>query len=72
MNTPPETNAVRINPVVELSRDGDIAVLTVDSPPVNALSAQVRQGIVDGIRKAESDAAVKAVVLICAGRTFFA
>lgn len=64
--------ATRINPVVELRREGDIAVLVVDSPPVNALSAQVREGIVEGIRKAEADPAIKAVVLHCAGRTFFA
>ncbi|WP_230530076.1 3-hydroxyacyl-CoA dehydrogenase NAD-binding domain-containing protein [Microvirga roseola] len=61
-----------MNSAVELARDGDIAVLTVDSPPVNALSAQVREGIAEGIRRAEADPAVKAVVLHCAGRTFFA
>ncbi|MBL0403354.1 enoyl-CoA hydratase/isomerase family protein [Microvirga aerilata] len=62
----------RINPVVELARDGEVAVLTVDSPPVNALSAQVREGLVEGIRQTDADPAVKAVVLHCAGRTFFA
>ncbi|MGZ8362700.1 MAG: 3-hydroxyacyl-CoA dehydrogenase NAD-binding domain-containing protein [Caulobacteraceae bacterium] len=51
---------------------GDIAVVTFDNPPVNALSAAVRQGLVKGIEDAASDPAVKAVVLICAGRTFFA
>lgn len=64
--------ATRINPVVALMRDGDIAVLLVDSPPVNALSAQVREGIVAGIQEAGVDPAIKAVVLHCAGRTFFA
>lgn len=66
------SSATRINPVVELRRDGEIAVLAVNSPPVNALSAQVREGIVEGIRRAGADANVKAVVLHCEGRTFFA
>jgi 3-hydroxyacyl-CoA dehydrogenase len=73
MSSAAETSsATRINPVVELRRDGEIAVLTVNSPPVNALSAQVREGIVEGIRTANSDAGIKAVVLHCEGRTFFA
>ncbi|WP_343234436.1 3-hydroxyacyl-CoA dehydrogenase NAD-binding domain-containing protein [Microvirga terrestris] len=61
-----------MNPVVELRRDGEIAVLAINSPPVNALSAQVREGIVEGVRQAGTDARVKAVVLHCEGRTFFA
>jgi 3-hydroxyacyl-CoA dehydrogenase len=65
-------STTRINPVVALARDGEIAVLTVDSPPVNALSAQVREGIVEGIRQTDADPGIKAVVLHCAGRTFFA
>src|SRR3712207_5829554 len=73
MDTAAETSsATRINPVVELRRDGEIGVIAVDSPPVNALSAAVREGIVEGIRKAESDPSIKAVVLHCEGRTFFA
>ena len=59
-----------INAVTDLSREGDIAVVTINSPPVNALSADVRNGIRDGVRQAAADPAVKAVVLICAGRTF--
>ncbi|MBF9196331.1 enoyl-CoA hydratase/isomerase family protein [Microvirga sp. BT290] len=66
------SSATRINPVVELRRDGEIAVLAINSPPVNALSAQVREGIVEGVRQAGTDARVKAVVLHCEGRTFFA
>ncbi len=60
-----------INPVTDLSRDGDVAVITLDSPPVNALGAQVRAGLVEAFNQANaSDAA--AIVLICGGRTFFA
>ncbi|HXT09553.1 MAG TPA: 3-hydroxyacyl-CoA dehydrogenase NAD-binding domain-containing protein [Roseiarcus sp.] len=61
-----------VNSVAELTREGDIAVLTIYSPPVNALSANVRQGIRDGVKQAEADPAVKAIVLICGGRTFVA
>ncbi|MBB4632297.1 3-hydroxyacyl-CoA dehydrogenase NAD-binding domain-containing protein [Sphingosinicella soli] len=61
-----------INDVVDLSRDGEIAVITVNSPPVNALSAPVRDGIAQGVASAIADAEVKAIVLICAGRTFIA
>jgi 3-hydroxyacyl-CoA dehydrogenase len=61
-----------INSVTDLSLDGDIAVLTVNSPPVNALSAAVRDGIKDGMEKAGADPNAKAIVLICDGRTFIA
>jgi 3-hydroxyacyl-CoA dehydrogenase len=61
-----------INSVTDLTREGDIAVLTLDSPPVNALSADVRTGLHAGIGQAMADPAVKAIVLICAGRTFIA
>jgi len=49
-----------------------IAVITVDSPPVNALSAAVRRGILDNVNAAVADPAVAAIVLTCAGRTFIA
>ncbi len=61
-----------INPVTDLTVEGDIGVVTLNSPPVNALSGQVRQGIVDGMKAAAADPAVKAIVLICAGSTFIA
>ena len=61
-----------INAVTDLTREGDIAVLTIDLPPVNALSADVRNGLRDGVQQAAADPAVKAIVLICAGRTFIA
>lgn len=58
-----------VNPVMDLGRDGEVAVLTLDSPPVNALSLAVREGLFEGFKQAlASDA--KAVLLICAGRTF--
>jgi 3-hydroxyacyl-CoA dehydrogenase len=61
-----------ITPSVDLDRRGRIAVLTVNNPPVNALSQHVRQGLRDGVRAAAADAAVGAIVIACAGRTFIA
>jgi len=61
-----------INASVDLRRDGDVAVITVDNPPVNALKHEVRAGLVEAMQQAHDDAAVKAVVIACAGRTFFA
>jgi len=61
-----------INPVAELTIDGDVATVTINSPPVNALSQVVRDGLKRGVEAAEADPAVKAIVIICAGRTFIA
>jgi len=61
-----------INAVTDLTVVGDIAVLSINYPPVNALGHQVRLGITQGMRQAIENSAVKAVVLICAGRTFMA
>ncbi|MDA0824044.1 MAG: 3-hydroxyacyl-CoA dehydrogenase NAD-binding domain-containing protein [Proteobacteria bacterium] len=58
--------------VVTYDRDGDIAVITVDNPPVNALSLPVRQGLAAAFAQFEADSKAKAAVLICAGRTFIA
>src|SRR3954454_11965549 len=58
--------------VVELSREQDVAIVTVNYPPVNALSAKVRGGLADAFRLANADSEVKAIVLICEGKTFIA
>ncbi len=62
----------KITQSVDLETRGRVAVLTVDNPPVNALSQHVRKGLHDGIRQATADAAVHAIVIACAGRTFIA
>lgn len=59
------------NPV-SYDRDGDIAVITVDNPPVNALSAAVRAGLADAAVRLAADAGARAAVLCCAGRSFIA
>ncbi|MDZ4860480.1 MAG: 3-hydroxyacyl-CoA dehydrogenase NAD-binding domain-containing protein [Candidatus Hydrogenedentes bacterium] len=58
--------------LVTYSRKGAIGFITVDNPPVNALSVGVRRGIVDCLKQGADDADAKALVLICAGRTFIA
>lgn len=63
---------MQVNDVTSYEVEGRVAVVTVDSPPVNALSAAVRQGIAAAVGKAQADPAVGAVVLLCGGRTFFA
>jgi 3-hydroxyacyl-CoA dehydrogenase len=57
---------------IAYSRHGDIAVLTVQNPPVNALSQAVRQGLWDGMDRAEADTGVRAVLIVGDGRAFFA
>jgi len=61
-----------VNAFVRLAREGEVAVITVDNPPVNALKHDVRVGIRDAFRKANDDVAVKAIILTGAGRTFVA
>lgn len=50
----------------------DVAIVTIDYPPVNALSRALRQDLVDAVATLDSDDSVRAVVLACAGRTFIA
>src|SRR5438552_17976221 len=57
---------------VDLTNRGRVAVITVDNPPVNALSQHVRKGLHDGIKQAQADGAVQAIVIVCDGRTFIA
>ncbi|WP_028353341.1 3-hydroxyacyl-CoA dehydrogenase NAD-binding domain-containing protein [Bordetella petrii] len=57
---------------VASQRHDGILVLTIDNPPVNALSADVRRGLADAIQAAQDDASVQAVLLVGAGRNFIA
>jgi 3-hydroxyacyl-CoA dehydrogenase len=57
---------------ISTSRHGDVLIVTSNNPPVNALGAAVRQGLVAAIEGAEGDEAIKAVVIRCEGQTFFA
>jgi 3-hydroxyacyl-CoA dehydrogenase len=61
-----------INSVADLAIDGEVALVTINSPPVNALSQAVRDGLNRGVEAAEASGAVKAIIIICDGRTFIA
>ena len=57
---------------VNLSKENAIGLITIDYPPVNALSQVVRAGIIEGVELFESDSEVKAIIIRCAKRTFIA
>ena len=61
-----------MNELVKLTRSEDVAVITIDNPPVNALSPGVPEGLLAAIQAAAADAAVRSVVVIGAGSTFIA
>src|SRR5579864_3335448 len=58
--------------LVQLTKDNDIAIITINNPPVNALSPGVPEGISESIEQIGKDPGVKAAVLIGGGRTFVA
>src|SRR5580658_2729666 len=58
--------------LVQLSKDNDIAIITIDNPPVNALSPGVPEGIANAIAEVDKDPSLKAAILIGGGRTFVA
>lgn len=59
------------NPITT-ERHGDVLVIVSNNPPVNALGAAVRIGLAQGLKEALADDTIKAVVVRCDGRTFFA
>lgn len=64
------TSTVRLIPTT--SQASNIAIIDIDNPPVNALSHDVRQGIIDAITQAEKDENIKAIIVYCHGKTFIA
>src|SRR5713101_3990272 len=58
--------------LVKFSNQGGIGVITVDNPPVNALSPGVPEGILAAVKAAQTDDSIQALVLIGSGRTFIA
>ncbi len=59
-------------PAVRTERAGDILVVTLDHPPVNALNVEVRRGLLQAVQQAQADAQVRAVLIVGAGRAFIA
>ena len=58
--------------LVQLTRQGPVAIITINNPPVNALSPGVIEGLAERLRQAQAEAGVDAVAVIGAGRTFVA
>jgi len=58
--------------LIQLTKDGDIAIITINNPPVNAISPGVPEGISEAIDQISKDASVSAAVVIGGGRTFIA
>ncbi len=67
-----ETPVTEHSETVRTERRGEIGVIVVDNPPVNAIAPSVRDGIYAAVQELGADAAVRAVVLHCAGSTFMA
>ncbi|MBN8872302.1 MAG: enoyl-CoA hydratase/isomerase family protein [Rhodospirillales bacterium] len=59
-------------PVVRLEKEGDVGVIIVNYPPVNALGPGVSEGIIDCLNQANADPSIKAMVLMGDGRSFIA
>ena len=57
---------------VSVTTQSNIAIISIANPPVNAISQAVRQRLLEAAQQINSDAAIRAVVLICQGRTFIA
>src|SRR5688572_8252256 len=62
----------RMSSPISTRKHGDVLIVTSNNPPVNALGHAVREGLVKAIEQADADDAVKAVVIVCQGQTFFA
>ena len=59
-----------MNEFVLVTRDGDIGVVSLNNPPVNALSPGVVEGLIAAVQSFRQEAAIKAIVVIGGGRTF--
>src|SRR5581483_389438 len=66
------TNEARMSDLVQSTKSGDVAVVTINNPPVNALSPGVIESLARALEEAERDDSVHAIVIMGAGRTFIA
>jgi len=67
-----DTPMVAVSTMADLTVEDGVAILTINNPPVNALSGGVRAGLTEGVAMATADDSVSSIVLICDGRTFIA
>jgi 3-hydroxyacyl-CoA dehydrogenase len=61
-----------MNNVVKLTKQNDVAIITFDNPPANALSLKVREGLVEAVAAANADAGIRALVITGGGKAFSA
>src|SRR5688572_28220144 len=57
--------------IVRVERDGELALIVVHHPPVNTITAEVRAGLDEAVAAVRADRAIRAVILLCEGSTFF-
>ncbi|MGB0852793.1 MAG: 3-hydroxyacyl-CoA dehydrogenase NAD-binding domain-containing protein [Pikeienuella sp.] len=69
--TTPTDNETHDNPAVAVVYEGEVAIVSISNPPVNAISHAVREGLCNAVEEIEASSA-HAAVLICIGRTFIA
>ncbi|MEP3430630.1 MAG: 3-hydroxyacyl-CoA dehydrogenase NAD-binding domain-containing protein [Roseibium sp.] len=72
MSTNPQANFGEATAVVSVERLGDIALIALNNPPVNAASHAVREGLWNAVEDLQKDTAIKAIGLYALGRTFIA
>ncbi|WP_428650858.1 3-hydroxyacyl-CoA dehydrogenase NAD-binding domain-containing protein [Roseibium sp.] len=72
MQANPETGETGINDVVSIERHGQIALIALDNPPVNAASHALRSGLWTAVEGLQADTGVQAIALYAKGRTFIA
>lgn len=65
-------SSIALSSMVTFERDGEVLILVIDNPPINAGSIEVRRGLLAALSMLDGDAALSAAVLIGAGRTFVA
>ncbi len=66
------SDTIAINDKISIERVGDVALIRIDNPPVNATGQAVRQGLQDAITQINAEGTAKAVAIYAAGRTFVA
>src|SRR5260370_32142536 len=67
-----EKRAIKMSDLVQLTKENGIAIITINNPPVNALSPGVPEGIAEAIEQLQKDGGIQAAVLIGGGRTLVA
>src|SRR4029079_16301993 len=71
-NRPPRRASISMSDMIQLTKDGDIAIITINNPPVNAITPGVPEGISAAIDQINDDGTVRSAVVIGGGRTFIA